>query len=169
MDPTIRTSVLVTLAAVGAALAVGCSGIRVVRESKYGGEIALFGSREDAMVKARQEMAATCGGPQNYEVVEEGEVVVGTVSTTHEQQQTEHGRTFHGRPAVRTNTVQTTDTQDKTEWRVKYQCKGAEAPPPAPGTGAPPPDGTPQPAPTDAAPPPAGPQGRIIHELVIRF
>ena len=55
-------------------LAVSCASIRVISESKQGGEIALEGSRESAMSKARDEMARACGAPNAYEIVEEGEV-----------------------------------------------------------------------------------------------
>jgi hypothetical protein len=50
-----------------------CSSIRVVTATKTGGELALIGDREDAMEKARAEMAKTCGGATSYEIVEEAE------------------------------------------------------------------------------------------------
>lgn len=139
--------------AVGSMLLAGCSGIRVVKASKAGGEIALIGNREDAMEKARLEMANTCGGPQNYEVLEEGETVVGQTTQTSGSQQTEQGHSWSGRPATRTTGSSTQETRDATEWRVKYGCKGAAAPAPVPA---------PAPAPAPA------PQSQI-HELVIRY
>ena len=76
----------------------GCSaGIRVVQEAKAGGEIALQGSRESAMPKARDEMARVCGGPTAYEIVEEGEA-----------------STFD-KP--------TQPVPDPKEWRVRFECK----------------------------------------------
>src|SRR5689334_8984588 len=132
----------------------GCSGIRVVKASKSGGEIALIGDREAAMEKARVEMERTCGGPQAYEVVEEGEAVVGEVSDS--RGQATGGHTIFGDPAVRTS--QHTETTQKTEWRVKYACKGAAQPPPAgnPPAGNPPAAGT------------GTPTGQI-HTVIVRF
>ncbi len=77
-------------------LSSGCASIRVVTEAKTGGEIALQGSRESAMGKAREQMARVCGGEKNYEVTEEGEVGYG------------------GAPVP-----QGTDPH---EWRVHYTC-----------------------------------------------
>jgi len=130
-------------------LGVGCGNIRVVRAGKHGGEIALVGDRAKALELARNEMARTCGGPERYEVVEEGEAVVGTVSSQREESTTQRGQTFFGRPAVRTSTVGTTDTHQKTEWRLHYECKAT----PAPG----------------AQPAASSPQARSIHEVVVVF
>jgi len=133
----------------GAALMMtGCSGIRVVRASKAGGEIALIGDREAAMEKAREEMARVCGGPGNYEVVEEGEAVVGSV--TDESGNATAGRGIFGNPTVRTNSH--SETTQKTEWRVKYACKGATPP----NVGAPP---------TTTQGQPTG----QIHTVIVRF
>jgi hypothetical protein len=133
--------------------AVGCSGIRVVKASKTGGIIALTGDREGAMEKARQEMARTCGGPDKYEITEEGEAVIGSVA--HEEGSATAGNNIFGQPAVRTSG--TTETTQKTEWRVNYTCKGA-APAPAAADAA-------APAAPTAAP---GPQGQV-HTVVVRF
>lgn len=154
------SNVIISTLVVGTMVLAGCSGIRVVKANKAGGEIALIGNREDAMEKARLEMARTCGGPQNYEVMEEGETVVGQTTQTSGSQQTESGQTWSGRPATRTTGNSTQETRDATEWRVKYSCKGA-AVAAAPAT-----DGTPVPAP---APAPAPSPGSQIHELVIRY
>jgi hypothetical protein len=138
---------------VGVAAAVamtGCAGIRVVKASKSGGVIALIGDREGAMEKAREEMARTCGGPDRYEIVEEGEAVIGTVS--HEEGTQTASQNIFGQPTVRSSG--TTETTQKTEWRVTYSCKGAAAPA----------DG----AATPGAPAPTGPQGQL-HTLVVRF
>lgn len=138
------TSFLI-LGAAAAAL-VACSGIRVVKASKAGGEIALIGDREAAMEKAKEEMARTCGGADKYEVIEEGEAVIGAV--TNESGSANRnifgGVSMHGQ----------SETTQKTEWRVKYGCKGVAQPAPAPaGSGA----------------PPAGTPASQIHELVIRY
>src|SRR5262245_52877123 len=102
---------------VGAAatLLVGCGAIRVVRVNKSGGEIALLGSRETAMEKAQVEMSNTCGGPGTYEILEQGEVPVGEVSTTNTSQTERQGRTWSGRPATRTTSSSRTETTQKTE------------------------------------------------------
>lgn len=134
---------------------VGCSGIRVVKASKAGGEIALIGDREAAMEKARGEMERVCGGPQAYEVVEEGEAVIGEVSDSRGNAQA--GRGIFGNPEVRTS--EHTETTQKTEWRVKYACKGAAQPAPA---GNPPPAGG-APATTGGTP------ASQIHEIIVRY
>lgn len=97
----------------------GCSGIRVVRSSPEGGEIALLGMRDDAMETARQEMASNCGGPGRYRILEQGEVVVGQTTQGQATADTDRSRRRRG-----SRTVVTTSetTQDVTEWRVKYAC-----------------------------------------------
>lgn len=95
--------------------------IRVVKTSKTGGEMALIGVRDLARQKAEAEMARTCGA-NNFEVLEEGEAVVGQVE--HSQGNAQNTRTIFGRPAVSTSS--TSETTQKTEWRLKYSCKGSE-------------------------------------------
>jgi hypothetical protein len=78
---------------------VGCGGsFRLLATTPKGGEIALDGSRESAMAKAREEFAKKCGGDKSYEIVEEGEA-----------------STFD-KPAG--------GVKDPHEWRVRYECKG---------------------------------------------
>ena len=72
-------------------------GIRVVSATKQGGEIALEGSKESAMGKAREQMARACGGEKAYEIVEEGEA------------------SSFEKPAG--------EVKDPKEWRVRYECK----------------------------------------------
>ena len=62
------------LSLVAALTGLACASIRVVSESKKGGEIVLEGSRESAMGKAREQMSRVCGAPTAYEIVEEGEL-----------------------------------------------------------------------------------------------
>jgi hypothetical protein len=81
------------------ALAACGAGIRVVQTTKTGGEIALEGSRESAMPKAREQMARVCGGVNAYEVTDEGEA-----------------STFD-KP--------TPPVTDPREWRIRYRCKTA--------------------------------------------
>lgn len=81
-----------------ALLVIGCGGsFRVLATTPKGGEIALEGSRESAMAKAREEIAKKCGGDKRYEIVEEGEA-----------------STFD-KPAG--------EVKDPHEWRVRYECK----------------------------------------------
>ncbi len=101
----------------GAGCALG--NYRVVKVVKGGGELALVGSQGEAREKANAYMTQQCNG--GYEVVEEGEAVIG--------ENTEAHRAFLGG-------VQASSTQ-KTEWRIKFACKGEAAPattPTTPGT-----------------------------------
>lgn len=116
--------VLGGVAMVAAVAATGCTGIRVVRVAKDGGEIALLGFRDDAMQLAQAEMAQNCGGPGSYEIIEQGEVVVGQVSQTSGNSSTQAGRSWTGAPATYTSGNSSTTTSQRTEWRVKYACKG---------------------------------------------
>lgn len=79
------------------ALSACGGGIRIVQAAKTGGEIALVGSRESAMSRAREEMAHICGGVAAYEITDEGEA-----------------STFD-KPTQPVN--------DPKEWRVRYACK----------------------------------------------
>ncbi len=84
------------------ALTIGCGGgFHVVSATKQGGEMALEGSRESAMGKAREQMSRACGGEKNYEIVEEGEA------------------SSFEKP--------TGPVKDPHEWRVRYECKAAGA------------------------------------------
>jgi hypothetical protein len=77
---------------------VGCGGgFHVVSATKEGGEIALEGSKESAMEKAREEIAKRCGGAKAYEIVEEGEA-----------------STMEKHVGV---------VKDPHEWRVRWECK----------------------------------------------
>lgn len=98
-------------------LAAGCvhGNYRVVKTVPSAGEVALEGPQEEARQKAEGYMASRC--PSGYDIVEEGEAVVGQNSTS----QTREGRTALIIPTMQT----TTSTTDKREWRIKYQCKGA--------------------------------------------
>lgn len=133
---------VLVLATAGVTL-VACSGIRVVKASKSGGDIALIGNREEAMEKAKVEMARTCGGADRYDILEEGEAVIGEVTNA------SANRNVFGGISGQSESTQ------KTEWRVKYGCKGVAQPTPA-GTGAPP-------APSGGTP------SSQIHEVFVRF
>lgn len=91
----------------------GCAGIRVVKRTPVGGELALIGSREEAQDKANEYMGRQC--PGGYDVLEEGEAVVGQQTSTTSRP----ARGFFGEKQLQSNSV----SEDKREWRVKYQCK----------------------------------------------
>lgn len=118
------------LLAIGAVLLAACGSARVVQRTQYGGVVALEGDRGKAMEGAHREMAAHCG-QGNYQIVQEGEEVVGQVTEYGEATDYDRrGEVTHG----------ASETTNKTEWRVHYQCGGAPAPqppPPPPGGGAP--------------------------------
>lgn len=126
--------------------------VRVVRRTKVGGELAILGDREVAMQKASSTMATTCGGPDSYEIVEEGETVVGEESVSESSERRE--KDFFG-PKRRKQ--ESTSSVQKTEWRVKYECKKEE---PAAEKEAPA---------DDAAPEEGKAEGRRVHEVIIRF
>lgn len=128
--------------------------VRVVRKTKVGGELAILGDREVAMQKASSTMATTCGGPDSFEIVEEGEVVVGEESVSESSERRE--KDFFGPKRKR---QESTSTMQKTEWRVKYECKKDE---PAAAENTAPAD--------DASGAVEGKtEGRRVHELRIRF
>jgi hypothetical protein len=95
-----------------ALLVTGCSSIRVVKKTPDGGVVALQGIQSDARNKAQDYMRSQCAG--EYDVVEEGEAVVGSDTTTRKTS------TFLG-PAT------TSQSSDRAEWRITYRCKGAKA------------------------------------------
>jgi hypothetical protein len=123
----------------------GCSGYRVVQvHPGKDGIVALLGDRDAAREKATGYMNEQC--PGGFDIVEEGEAVTG--QTTNANSQSQGGQTIFG-PAVNTNTQAT--TRNTTEWRIRYQCKGAAA---APGGG--------------PAPAASGAQSKI-HEIILRY
>lgn len=88
----------------------GCSGIRVVQKTQTGGTVALQGSEGGAREKADEYMRGQC--PAGYEVVEEGEAVVGSITSA------QTNRTLIG-------PVTTARTSDTREWRITYKCNGS--------------------------------------------
>jgi hypothetical protein len=141
-----------------AAVACDIHWVREVRRTPAGGEVALIQQNADAQAQAQQLMATRC--PQGYDILEEGEVVVGQEVHSNTQSNTQQGRSIFG-PAQTTSQSTTASTTDKREWRIKYQCKGAAGAPPAA-----------TPAPT-TAPTPAGANATgsvrvgAIHEIII--
>jgi|GEM_PF-1264022 len=114
-----------------------CYPVREVRRTATGGELALLANNDGSREEAGKLMTARC--PNGYDILEEGEVVVGQVSRTDTQANTEQRRGFYNQPTQQTNATQTTTTEDKREWRILYQCKGvAGAPAADPAAPAPP-------------------------------
>jgi hypothetical protein len=107
---------------------LACGSARLVHRTQTGGTIALQGDRNKAMENAHQMMQQHCQGP--YQIVEEGEVVVGT--------DTQHGEESY--VAEDGTLVQQggSSTRQAKEWRVTYTCAAAAAPPPAAPPHAPP-------------------------------
>ena len=124
-----------------------CGSARVIQRNQNGGIIELSGDRGKAMEQANSEMAAHCG-PNNYQIVQEGEEAIGTDTFTREDTAQDSATSRNGR---RSSTDSTTtgqqSTRTATAWRVHYQCNGAGGPPPGgpPPGGAPPPGGPPPP------------------------
>jgi hypothetical protein len=87
-----------------------CSSIRVVKKMPDGGIVALQGDQGGARQKAEDYMHGQC--PGGYDVVEEGEAVVGQESTARTS------KTIIG-------PVTSGTSQDVREWRITYKCKGA--------------------------------------------
>jgi hypothetical protein len=91
-----------------------CSSIRVVQKTPQGGVVALQGDREEAMQKAVTYMQSQC--PTGYQIVEEGEAVIGQdIQTETTQNRSRWGNSQSTRGS----------TTDKREWRVTYACKDA--------------------------------------------
>src|SRR5258708_18680682 len=57
----------------------GCGTYRVVHKTAAGGEVALEGSEDKAREAAAEYMASQC--PQGFDVIEEGEAVIGSQTT----------------------------------------------------------------------------------------
>ncbi|RYE94286.1 MAG: hypothetical protein EOO75_02380 [Myxococcales bacterium] len=140
----------IVLSALLAFSSVACGSIRVVSITPSGGEVALQGDQDKARDKAEDYMANRCG-PQGYDILSEQEAVVGQVATSSGPTYGVGGR----RSGIAFSTMQTS-TNDKHEWRITYQCRGAGPAVPA----------------VSGSPPPAGPpvSGRgEIEQIVVTF
>lgn len=149
------------LVAAVATFAFGCGFVREVKRTQTGGEIAIRGRTSGTEKEAADLMTARCNGA--YDILEEGEVVVGQQTVTNSQGQgtvVQHQNRNNHVTQVNTYSQGTSSTQNTTEWRIIYQCKSAApaAAVPAPAEAAP------------GAPPPnqARPESRR-HELRIRL
>ena len=125
-----------------------CGSARVIQRNQSGGVIELNGDRGKAMEQAHQEMAAHCG-PNNYQIVQEGEEAIGTDTVVREDTATDNRTSRSGRRSSQdSSTVATQSTRTATAWRVHYQCGGA--------AGGPPPMGQPPGGDPNQPPPPPG-------------
>ena len=123
-----------------------CGSAKVIQRTQAGGVIELQGDRGKAMEDANQQMASHCG-PNNYQIVQEGEEAVGTDTYSREDTNAASQTSRSGRTTTAGSTTQgETSTRTATAWRVHYQCNGAagaQAPQPmpaaAPAGGPPPP------------------------------
>lgn len=155
LAPPSKTRSLLLLLATSSSL-LACGFVREVRRSPNGGEIAIRGRTASAEKEAADLMNARCA--TGYDVLEEGEVVVGQQTIHNSQGQGTVMQTRNGRVTqVNTYSQGTTSTQNTTEWRILYQCKS--------GAGTPPP---PQPEAPVVAPTQPKPESRV-HELRIRL
>jgi hypothetical protein len=95
-------------------IVLGCSNIRAVEvQPGRGGIVALLGLRDGARTKADVYMKTQC--PAGYDVVEEGEAVVGSASQGSSSAVGGNGFAVGSSRSV---------SHDLTEWRVKYRCRG---------------------------------------------
>ncbi len=95
----------------------GCGTARLVRSAPgKGGEVALVGLRDKARENADGVMLQVCGS-KKPEVVEEGEAVVGT--TTHDDGQS----SIDPWRKNSTRTSNYSESTQKTEWRIKFECR----------------------------------------------
>lgn len=118
------TSILIV--SLSALLLGGCVGtIRYVKKTPTGGVLAIGGLREDAMKKAASAMAQHCQGA--YTVVEEGEVVVGTVTQANSDSNYNSNKSG---TAAGASTSSSSSTTNATEYRLTYVC-GTQAPAPS--------------------------------------
>jgi hypothetical protein len=91
----------------------GCISYRLVDRTESASTYALYSMDHEIPEDLRNEVQASCGGPAK--VVHEGEVPIGETTQTSTQATHRRGVTF--------GTSQT-DTTQKTEWRVTFQCNG---------------------------------------------
>jgi hypothetical protein len=126
-----------------------CGSARVIQRTEGGGTLELQGDRGKAMEDANSQMAAHCGGPGTYRVVQEGEEAIGTDTYTREDTSAGSTTSRSGRTTQSgSTTTGQQSTRTATAWRIHYVC-GAGGPPPAAG-------GPPPPPPGGGEPPPPG-------------
>lgn len=93
---------------------------REVRRTATGGEVAIYANVPEARDGAYQIMGSRC--PNGFDIVEEGEVVIGVVASGQESGTvTRFGNRSTGHYSG--SSYQT--VEDKREWRFLYQCRTA--------------------------------------------
>jgi hypothetical protein len=124
---------LLVPAALLLAAATGCgSTARLVNGTPDGGVVAIPSNSNYWPMKYRDDadkmMAQRC--PNGYEIVSEGEVVVGQTATTNENVDHRTPTNSNSRYRVdQTTTQMTTTTSDKTEYRITFRAKPAAGTP----------------------------------------
>lgn len=101
---------------------ISCSTVRVVKKRPgQGGILALQNGfiGESAESKAEKIMKSSCSG-KGYLVTEEGEAVVGSRTSMTKKNKGAADKLFAEQE------VSESETEDKTEWRLTYKCKGAK-------------------------------------------
>jgi hypothetical protein len=130
----------------------GCGSARLISRNGGGGVLEIQGDPGKGMEDAHRQMAGHCG-PNNYQIVQEGEEPIGTDTFTQEDTESGTAVSRNGRHARSgSSTTGTTSTRTAMAWRVHYQCNGAAGGPP-PG----PPGGDPNQPPPPPGPPPGYP------------
>ena len=132
-----------------------CGSAKVIQRNQAGGIIELQGDRTKAMEQANTEMAAHCGGPGSWQIVQEGEEVIGQDTFVREDT-SEASKTSRSGRSSRTDSTTTgqTSTRNATAWRIHYACNSAAGAPPPPPGAAPMDPGAPPPPPAGAPPAP---------------
>src|SRR5262249_15255416 len=109
-------------------LACGCGGARMIYQDQNGGVVAIPSNQNYWPFYYRDEadklMRAKC--PHGYDIVREEEVAVGKVTTNTENTNTETREIQSRRrpgTATATATSLTSETHDKTEYRITFQAK----------------------------------------------
>lgn len=117
---------------IGALIISGCATARVVTKYPNKGGVIAIPSEGDSKSRGKAEeiMRANCGSA-GFEVLEEGEAVVGSKATTESKMTSELVSTKKSKILGVTfthstggdNTSSTTTTQQETEWRLTYSCR----------------------------------------------
>lgn len=130
-----------------------CGNAKLIRQDQSGGVLELQGERGKAMEAANNMMAGHCGGPGSWDIVQQGEEVIGTDTFVREDTSEDSKTSRSGRrSSTDTTTTGQTSTREATAFRIHYRCRSAGPVPPAgdPAGPPPPPEGDP------GAPPPEG-------------
>jgi len=102
--------------------AYGCSSARQVEILPGNGGTVAISPRDsqEARDKAHILMSQTCQG-RGFEIIKEGEVVVGQSTQTHHNQQANLGKNKYD-PDYSSYSSSSTDTSNKIEWRIEFRC-----------------------------------------------